>query len=94
MQKTFEPVRRKIYLDRITPKGEKPRFFEIRQGFEMMRTQYFAFHTDAVVGYKVISDTFEEHEKCGLQRIGYLLVKDPWVTAPKHSSFRELYYIG
>ena len=46
------------------------------------------------VGYKLISETFYEDEKCGLQEIQYLQVIDPWYAIKKNSSYRELFKVG
>lgn len=40
--------------------------------------------------FQVISETFQEDEKCGLQEIEYLNIIDPYYAVQKNSSFREL----
>lgn len=46
------------------------------------------------IGYKVISETFYEHEKCGLKEIAFLQVTEPWYAIRKHSSYKELFKVG
>lgn len=41
-------------------------------------------------GYKLIEETFYEHEKCGLKEIDYLNLIDPWFVIQKHSPYKEL----
>lgn len=38
----------------------------------------FAFHMEVSTGYKLIEETFYEHEKCGLKKIDFLNLIDPW----------------
>lgn len=39
---------------------------------------------------QLISETYQEDEKCGLQEIEYLNIIDPYYAVQKNSSFREL----
>lgn len=40
--------------------------------------------------FKVISETYQEDEKCGLREIEYLNIIDPYYAVKKNSSFREI----
>lgn len=42
----------------------------------------------------VSGETFQEHEKCGLQEIGFLQVPDPWLSVQKNTSYKEMFKIG
>lgn len=53
----------------------------LETGVENVRKGLFAFHTESGVGYKIISETFYEDEKCGLKEIKYLDVIDPWYAS-------------
>jgi hypothetical protein len=46
----------------------------LTEGVEKIREGLFAFHMELGVGYKIIGQTFQEDEKCGLQEIQYLQV--------------------
>jgi ionotropic glutamate receptor len=46
------------------------------------------------VGYKIVSETFQEDEKCGLQEIQYLQVVDPFYAIRKESKFKEFIKVG
>uniref|UniRef100_A0A182X3P9 Uncharacterized protein n=1 Tax=Anopheles quadriannulatus TaxID=34691 RepID=A0A182X3P9_ANOQN len=58
-------------------------------GVELIRQGHYAFHVERGVGYKLISETFQEEEKCGLQEVEYLKVIEPYYAVQKNSSFRE-----
>ncbi|GLV44369.1 Ionotropic receptor 75d [Carabus blaptoides fortunei] len=45
-------------------------------------------------GYKIVGETFYEHEKCDLQEISFLQVPDPWLAIQKNSSYKEMLKIG
>lgn len=46
------------------------------------------------VGYKIVSEIFQEDEKCGLQEIQYLQVVDPFYAVQKSSPYKEHFKIG
>lgn len=49
---------------------------------------------EIALGYKLISETFFEDEKCGLREIAYLQVTDPWYAIRKDSAYKEILKIG
>lgn len=53
----------------------------------------FAFYFELCRGYKVVSKTFHEIEKCGLQEIQHFSY-DVYYPIPKNSSFKEIVKIG
>lgn len=59
-----------------------------------MHEGHFAFHMEVGVGYKIVSELFQEDEKCGLQEIQYLQVVDPFYAIQKNSPYKELFKIG
>ncbi|CAO1308567.1 unnamed protein product [Diamesa tonsa] len=89
-----EPLRRAIYENKIRQKNGNEAFMNLAQGVEQVREGLFAFHMELGVGYKIISETFQEDEKCGLQEIQYLQVIDPFYAIQKNSSYKELFKIG
>lgn len=46
------------------------------------------------VGYQLISETFYEDEKCGLQAIEFYQMTEPWYAIQKNSSYKELLKTG
>lgn len=67
---------------------------KLESGVDNIRKGLFAFHMEPGVGYKIISETFYEDEKCGLKEIKYLEVIDPWYAIQKNSSYMEMFKIG
>lgn len=49
---------------------------------------------ELALGYKIMSETFYEDEKCGIREIAYLQVTDPWYAIRKNSSYTESFKIG
>lgn len=87
-------MRKALYEQKVAPKGQPPRFFPIEEGVRKMREGLFAFHMETGAGYKIVGETFLEHEKCGLQEIQFLQVSDPWLAIQKNSSYKEMLKIG
>ncbi|XP_035786602.1 ionotropic receptor 75a-like [Anopheles albimanus] len=91
-----EPTRKALYEQKIRGGGgaSGDAFLNLEQGIERIRQGLYAFHVEQGVGYKVISETYQEDEKCGLQEIQYLQVIDPYYAIQKHSPFKEHIKIG
>nr|NP_001345804.1 ionotropic receptor 75g precursor [Aedes aegypti] len=86
-----EPVRKAIYDRKMKHRdGSDSTFITLQKGVEKVRQGQYAFHVELGVCYKVISETFQEDEKCGLQEIEYLNIVDTYYAVQKNSSFREL----
>lgn len=66
----------------------------LEDGVSRLRQGLFAFHAELALGYKLMSETFFEDEKCGIVEIAYLQVTDPWYAIKKNSSYYELFKIG
>ncbi|PSN49051.1 Ionotropic receptor 75j [Blattella germanica] len=90
-----DPVRRAIYTKKINPPGGPQRFYPIAEGIERVRKGFFAFNLELGIAYKVISDTFNEEEKCNLQTMNFLIeVRDPYLAISKNSPYREIFLIA
>lgn len=89
-----ERVRKAIYDEKIKCKDGGENFYNISDGVKMVRDGLFAFHMEVGVGYKILLETFQEDEKCGLQEIQFLQVTDPFYAIQKNSSYKELFKIG
>ncbi|XP_026479248.1 probable glutamate receptor [Ctenocephalides felis] len=85
-----DPVRRKLYEKKIAPKNKKSNWMNVEEGIAKMREGLFAFHVERSKGYKVVSETFYEDEKCGLIEIDYLAFLDPYVPIQKRSPYKEM----
>ena len=44
----------------------------LEEGVRRIRKGLFAFHMERALGYKLMSETFFEDEKCGIVEIAYL----------------------
>lgn len=49
---------------------------------------------ELALGYKLMSETYFEDQKCGLTEIAYLQVTNPWYAIRKNSTYTELFKIG
>lgn len=87
-------MRKKIYQERLAPKGQPPHFYGLKEGMAKVRNEIFAFHTSHMSGYKIIHDTFMDTEKCAVQQISYMYESNPWIVAVKNTTFKKLFKIG
>ncbi|PSN49052.1 Ionotropic receptor 75m [Blattella germanica] len=86
-----DPVRHAIYTEKVNPPGGPNRFMSLEEGLKRVRKGLFAFHVELGPGYEVISDTFFEEEKCGLETINFLIeIVEPWVGVSKTTPFTEI----
>jgi len=94
-QTASDPLRRAIYTQRVSPPGRTSNFFSLQEGLERVRKGLFAFHYELGIGYKIISDTFLEEEKCGLQTVVcFVEFIDPWISVSKQTPFKEILSIA
>lgn len=66
----------------------------IEEGIQKVRDEFFGFHVELSNGYKVVADLFMEHQKCGLKEVAFLHQTEPALSAPKNSSYKELFKLG
>jgi hypothetical protein len=67
----------------------------LEEGLQRVRKGLFAFHVELGSGHLVISDTFLEEEKCGLQTINFLIeIVEPWVGVSKTTPYKEILSIA
>ncbi|XP_076634541.1 ionotropic receptor 75a-like [Colletes latitarsis] len=89
--KSFQdPVRRAIVDERIEPKGQKASWMNMSEGVRRIRSELFAFHAERGTTYKLMQETFQEEEKCGINEIYMLGVLDPLMTIQTRSPYREI----
>lgn len=69
-------------------------FLPLEKGVALLRKGLYGFHFETGPGYKLISETFNEDEKCGLQEISYLQMIDPYFAIQKNSTLKEIVKIG
>ncbi|XP_055603824.1 ionotropic receptor 75a-like [Uranotaenia lowii] len=86
-----EKVRKALYERKMKNReGALTGFISLEKGVERIRQGLYAFNVEVGVCYKLISETYQEDEKCGLQEIEYLNIIDPYYAIQKNSSFKEL----
>lgn len=56
MENADDPVRRAIYVQKVAPPNQKPRFLPIVDGIKRMREGLFAFHVETGAGYKIVGN--------------------------------------
>lgn len=68
--------------------------YPLEQGVNKIREGLFAFHMELGAGYKFVSETFFEYEKCTLKELQFYELIDPWYAIRQNSSLREMTKIG
>jgi hypothetical protein len=67
----------------------------LEEGLKRVRKGLFAYHVELGPAYQVMSETFLEEEKCGLQTINFLIeIVEPWVGVSKTTPFMEILSIA
>lgn len=89
-----EATRKLIYEQKVLRKDGSMALMPLEEGVEHLRDGLFAFHMELGVGYKIVSETFFEHEKCDLKELQFYELIDPWYAIQKNSSLKELVKIG
>lgn len=73
-------LEKKVSEKLFTPfKGRKDRFMTAIEGVEKVRQGLFAFVMELSTMYKLMEDTYFEHEKCGLINVYYLKLENPYL---------------
>ncbi|PSN33995.1 Ionotropic receptor 75h [Blattella germanica] len=68
MQETTDAELKEFYFKKIAPMGEKV-YCDPVIGMANIKKRLHAFQVDTTAAYKIMSETYEEYEKCGLQEI-------------------------
>lgn len=69
-------------------------FLSLTEGISRIRKGLFAFCFEAGTGFKIMQETYEENEKCGLAEVDYVKFIDPHYAIQKNSTYHELVKIG
>ncbi|KAJ9596018.1 hypothetical protein L9F63_012751 [Diploptera punctata] len=90
-----DPVRKAIYEKKLSPQGGPENLFAMERGLEKVRDGFFAFHHELSAGYRIISDTYLEEEKCGLHSITFWYeLGDAHVPVSKKTPLKEMFSFG
>lgn len=60
------------------------------EGVDRLRQGMFAFFMEETQIYKIMEDSFQEHEKCGLVSVRYIKFTDPYLAIQKNSPYKEI----
>uniref|UniRef100_A0A1A9WA95 Ionotropic glutamate receptor C-terminal domain-containing protein n=1 Tax=Glossina brevipalpis TaxID=37001 RepID=A0A1A9WA95_9MUSC len=85
-----DPVTKLLYHKKIASKGESVYMRPI-MGMEKMRTGLFAYQVELQAGYQIISDTFNEPEKCGLKDLEAFQLPIIAIPTRKNFPYKELF---
>lgn len=50
----------------------------------------YAYHGEIGATYRLVENTFNEYEKCGLVEIEFLGMTEPWIVIQKNSAYKEI----
>lgn len=88
--KADKPFDRKVYLEKLAPPGKKDHYIPAEEGIKRIRKGLFGYLLEESNGYKMIEETFYEHEKCELISIEFLKFSDPFLSIRKRSPYKEI----
>lgn len=94
MQLLTDPVEKALYEKRIVNKDGSLNFYPLEEGVRKIQQRLFAFHMETPIGYRIISQLYDEAEKCDLREISFADMKNPYAACRKHSPFREVLRVG
>ncbi|XP_034250906.1 uncharacterized protein LOC117651203 [Thrips palmi] len=91
VSKETEPVRRKLYTDKVLENGRAKHLYNVTEAVRKVQHEYFALNGFKNLIYGAISRTWTEDEKCGLVTLGrdFVSVKDPQIALAKHTHNAE-----
>lgn len=85
-----KPFDRKFYLEKLDPPGGTDNFLNVHEGVARIRKGLYALISEESGIFKVIEDTFYEHEKCELVNIEFIKLSHPFLSIKKKSQFKEI----
>lgn len=84
------PFEKKVYNEKLAPPGKKDNYISDIEGVARVRKGLYAFIIEETRGYKIMEDTFYEHEKCELVNIEFLKFSNPYLSIKKRSPYKEM----
>ena len=85
-----DPLQRKVYLEKLAPLNQKNNFVNRSTGIANVRKGLYAFIMEESGAYKIMEDTYYEHEKCELLNIQYVQLTHPFLIIQKRSPYKEI----
>ncbi|XP_058066324.1 uncharacterized protein LOC131215946, partial [Anopheles bellator] len=84
-----EPVFKGMYERKLKNKDGSENFLSPVHGISMVREGLYAFHGEQSTSYLLISDLFQEGEKCDIQEVPSYKLIEPYSAVQKNTTFRE-----
>jgi hypothetical protein len=88
LQETTDPEIKELYFKHLFTQPYHKAFTTPAVGVDRMRRGLHAFHGDADA-FKIISETYEDHEKCRLKYIRLFSTSQVALTVRKGSPYKE-----
>ncbi|XP_054261628.1 glutamate receptor ionotropic, kainate glr-3-like [Macrosteles quadrilineatus] len=85
-----DPATRMLYEKKVKPFGQTA-YYKPEEGIRKVRKDLFAFNVETNLGYKMISETFLETEKCALSELQLFPMPMLAIPLTKRSGYRELF---
>ncbi|CAO1408592.1 unnamed protein product [Diamesa hyperborea] len=85
-----DPLQRKIYLEKLAPPNQQDNFVNRSIGIAKVRKGLYAFIMEESGAYKIMEDTYYEHQKCELLNIRYIELTHPFIMIQKRSPYKEI----
>ncbi|XP_037969861.2 uncharacterized protein LOC105392961 [Plutella xylostella] len=85
------PATKLLYERKLKPQGDRAFSYSVVEGVARLRTGQFAFQVEVSSGYDIISKTFTESEKCGLNYIDPFRLQTLGIPIKKHSGLKEIF---
>lgn len=87
------PFQQKVYSTKIAPPGKKDIFITSQVGVKRMRQGLYAFMIEETNAFKMMEDTFLEHEKCEIVSIEFIKLSYPYLVIRKRSPYKEMFKV-
>jgi hypothetical protein len=88
LQDTTDPVIKKLFHDKLFRRPFHESFVSQEEGMERIRHGLHAFYGDAA-SYKVVSDSYEEDEKCRMKELHISAGISLGIPVKKGTPYRE-----
>lgn len=85
---------RAVYNTKITNSDGSQNIIGEQKGMQSVRNGRYALHLEDSTAYHEVSLTFQEYEKCLLQKIRYVPEIPPYVAMKKNSPYLEVIKVG
>lgn len=87
------PFQKKVIQEKITVPGIKDNFIKVDVGVARVRKGLQAFYGEETAIYRLMEDTFFEHEKCDVVSIDFISLGFPYVAFKRHSPYTEIFRV-